>query len=330
MTESILQKVLFTSIKNAMPAHLSIVDVLTELLDLSNDSVYRRLRGETPLSLDELKIICERFQLSLDQVLQLKTDKVLFTDPEANGALTDFLSYQQRMLQQLQYFSQFKMRELLYQSKDVPIFHFYSFKEISAFKSFFWRKSILKEPGYEGKFFSITKFEEIDSFELGQQTLKVYNEIPSSELWNYESITSTIMQIEYYRDSGVFETKEDLNTVVDSCELMLTHLEKQLEAGYKFLPGAGESGYKAPIKFYVNEIILGNNSILINIDGNKLAFINHIILKYIYTADKSFNDKVFTNFYNLTSRSSLISGTGERERTKFFKKIKERLRLCKG
>ena len=330
MTESLLQKQLFKSIKDTMPSNLSIVDALSELLDLSNDSVYRRLRGETPLSLDELKTICERFQLSLDQVLQLKTDKVLFTDPEANGAFTDFLSYQQRMLQQLQYFSQFKMKELFYQSKDVPIFHFYSFKEISAFKSFFWRKSILKEPEYEGKNFSITKFEEIDSFELGQQTLKVYNEIPSSELWNYESITSTIMQIEYYRDSGAFETKEDLIIVVDSCEMMLTHLEKQLEAGYKFLPGAGESGYKAPIKFYVNEIILGNNSILINIDGNKLAFINHIILKYIYTADKSFNDKVFTNFYNLTSRSSLISGTGERERTKFFKKIRERLKLCKG
>ncbi|HSN61426.1 MAG TPA: helix-turn-helix domain-containing protein [Ferruginibacter sp.] len=330
MNESLLQKQLFTFIKEAMPSNLSLVDKLTELLDLSNDSVYRRLRGETPLTLDELKILCEHFQLSLDQVLQLKTDKVLFTDPETNGVQTNFLSYLQRMLQQMQGFARFKEKEMLYQSKDVPIFHFFLFKEISSFKSFFWRKSILKEPEYEGKNFSIMKYEEKDSFELGLQILKTYNEIPSTELWNYESITSTLMQIEYYRDSGVFETKEDLNKVVESCEQMLNHLEKQLEAGYKFLPGTGEAGYKAPIKFYVNEIILGNNSILINLDGYKLAFINHIVLKYIYTADKLFTNKVFNNFYALTSRSALISGTGERERTIFFKKMKERLLLCKG
>lgn len=330
MNESLLQKQLFTSIKEAMPSNLSLVDTLTELLALSNDSVYRRLRGETPLTLDELKILCEHFHLSLDQVLQLKTDKVLFTDPETNGAHTNFLSYLQRMQQQMQGFARFKEKEMLYQSKDVPIFHFFLFKEISAFKSFFWRKSILKEPAYVGKNFSIAKFEEKDTFEMGRQLLKTYNELPSTELWNYESITSTLMQIEYYRDSGVFETKEDLNRVVESCEEMLNHIEKQLEAGFKFLPGAGEAGYMAPIKFYVNEIILGNNSILINLDGYKLTFINHIVLKYIYTADKSFNNKVFNNFHALTSRSALISGTGERERTKFFKKIRERLLLCKG
>ncbi|HQZ76089.1 MAG TPA: helix-turn-helix domain-containing protein, partial [Chitinophagaceae bacterium] len=68
-----LQQQLFSHLKENLPAHLSLVDELCDLLDLSADSVYRRIRGEKPITLSELKKICEHYHLSLDQLLQLKT-----------------------------------------------------------------------------------------------------------------------------------------------------------------------------------------------------------------------------------------------------------------
>ena len=325
MTDANLQKELFSHIKSSLPAHLAMVDALADLLNISYDSVYRRIRGEKPISLNELKVICEHFNISLDQVLQLHSNKVLFTDLEANDSIVNFNHYLEGLIQQLQHFNRFNKKELRYLSKDVPVFHFFYFKELAAFKSFFWSRSILNQPEFENRNFSLADFDVTECFEQGQKILNSYNEIPSTELWNYESINSTILQIEYYRDAGIFETTNDLNTVVESFDATLAHLQKQVEKGRKFMPGLGEAGYKAPLKFYINEIILGNNSILVSLDETKTVFINHIVLKYISTSDKKFTEKAFNNFQNLVSRSVLISETGEKERNKFFKSLRERV-----
>ncbi len=329
MDEASLQKELFLHIKNSLPPHISMVDEIGSLLNLSYDSVYRRIRGEKPVTLNELKILCEHFHLSLDQVLQLHTDKVLFTDLEAHGAVTDFKDYLQGLLSQLNYFNSFENRQLLYLSKDIPVFYFFYTEALAAFKSFFWIKSILNDPGFAAKKFSLKKFDARPYFEMGQKVIAAYNKIPCMELWNYESINSTILQINYYRDAGIFESEDDLQQVLDDCDMMLQHIQKQAEKGHKFLPGAGEAGYDAPFKLYVNEIILGNNSIMVQGDDTRIAVINHIVLKYISTTDKKFTDKAFANFNNLVSRSTLISETGEKERNRFFNAMHERIKECR-
>jgi hypothetical protein len=329
MTDAQLQKEFFEQIKTSLPPHISLVEEMTQLLNISYDSVYRRLRGEKPLPLHELKILCSHFKVSLDQLLQLHYNAVIFTDTEADNVFVNFEQYLQDMLQELQHFNAHTTKQLFYLSKDVPVFYFYYFKELAAFKSFFWAKSILNEPALQTQQFSLKKFDAAPYFNLGQKILKEYNQIPSAEIWNYESISSTVLQLEYYRDAGVFETDEDLNKVADSCDAMLVHLQQQLEKGRKFLPGTGEAGYGAPLQFYINEIILGNNSILVQVDNKKMAFINHIVLKYISTTDERFTTKAFNNFQNLVSRSVLISGTGEKERNKFFNVLRNKVKACK-
>ena len=329
MDEASLQKELFQHIKNSLPPHLSMVDEIGSLLNLSYDSVYRRIRGEKPVTLNELKILCEHFHLSLDQVLQLHTDKVLFTDPEASENVKDFGTYLEGLLAQLNYFNSFGERQLLYLSKDIPVFYFFYSKELAAFKSFFWSKSILSAPEFAEKKFSLADFDNAPYFELGQQVIAAYNKIPCKELWNYESINSTVLQIKYYRDAGIFESENDLHKVLDACDAMLQHIKKQCEKGRKFMPGTGEAGYGAPLKIYVNEIILGNNSIMVEADQSRIAVINYIVLKYISTTDKKFTDKAFANFNNLLSRSMLISETGEKERNRFFNAMHGRINECR-
>ena len=46
MESNELQKQFFTQLKGRLPQHLSMVDEIAELLNISNDSSYRRIRGE--------------------------------------------------------------------------------------------------------------------------------------------------------------------------------------------------------------------------------------------------------------------------------------------
>ncbi|MEI9945168.1 MAG: hypothetical protein WDN26_13230 [Chitinophagaceae bacterium] len=48
----------------------------------------------------------------------------------------------------------------------------------------------------------MAEFPYTDCFEIGQQVLEEHNKINSVELWNLESIHSTINQVAYYKEAG--------------------------------------------------------------------------------------------------------------------------------
>jgi hypothetical protein len=329
MTETDLQKELFVLIKNTLPSHISLVDSIADLLNISYDSVYRRIRGEKPISLNELKILCEHFHLSLDQVLQFKNESVVFDAPEINGSDPDFRVYLKGVLKQMKYFNSFDKREMLYQCKDTPFFYFYLFPEIGAFKTFCWLKTIINNPFYQDKIFSLDDFPFEECNQLGQQIIKEYNILPSTELWNFESFNSSLNQLEYYRDAGLFKTGQDFKTVADSFDKMLNHLQEQAKSGLKFMPGAADINTKMPFKFYINEVLLGSNTIICELDGQRLSIITYNALNYLLTKDVRLGEKLFRGFNTLTSRSALISGTGERERNKFFRVQHEKIAQLK-
>jgi hypothetical protein len=320
-----LQQQLFTYLKENIPPHLSLVDELCDLLDLSHDSVYRRIRGEKPISLTELKRICEHYHLSIDQLLQLENESVLFDAPGMNAVPGEFVEFVKGMLAQFNYFSSFKSKEFQYLCKDVPIWYFYLFPELGAFKTFFWSKTINNHPGLANKLFSLEEYPYEDCFTIGQKVLQLHNLMPCVELWNLESIHSTINQVAYYKDSGNFKNLKDFDAVVNSFHQMLDHLRLQAEKGVKFMPGATDLTYKASIQFYINELYLGNNTMLLQLDDKRLSMISYSIFNYLFTRDERFSNKIANTFNTLLSRSVLISKTGEKERNRFFNTLRDRV-----
>jgi BetR domain len=319
-----LQQQFFNHLKSVLPAHLSLVDEVSGLLNLSPDSAYRRMRGEKPITLPELKKLCEHYKISLDQILQLRNESVLFDAPGMNGETGEFVDYLKAMLAQFKYFNSFKKKEIQYLCKDAPIWYFYLFPEIAAFKTFFWSKTINNHPKLAGKLFSLKEYLYEDCFTVGQQVLQEYNEIHSIELWNLESIHSSINQLAYYKDAGNFKTCDDFVAVVHSFHKMLDHLQLQAEKGVKFMPGAPVPAYKAPIQFYINELILGNNTMLLSLDDKRMTMLSYSIFNYLFTKDERFSTKTLATFNTLLSRAALVSGTGEKDRNKFFNILREK------
>jgi hypothetical protein len=313
-----LQQQLFSVIKDRLPPHLSLVEELQDILQLSADSVYRRVRGEKPVSLPELRIICEHYRFSLDELLNLKGDSVLFQAPGLNGPKLSYKEYLQQMLGQFRYFHNFLNKQMYYLCKDIPFWYFFLFPDMAAFKSFVWMKTIYNDPSYQKKRFSVEEFNVEEYFRMGQEVIASYNLIPSQELWNYESINSTTNQIAYYRDAGIFESKSDLNKVVVAFHDMLDHFELQARIGQKFMPGDSAVSYKSSVDYYINELIIGNNTILLKLDQQRLCLITYSIINYIMTTDPRFADRNFDSFNLLLGRSALISGSGEKERHRFF------------
>src|SRR5688572_9844794 len=137
MEQASIQVMFFQHLKSSLPAHLSMVENVAELLQISIDSAYRRIRGEKPISFDELKILCTSYNISLDQFVHIQTDAIVFNGRSATSSRFNFEDYLKSVLQNVEFMNSFAKKEMLYQNKDIPIFYHFLFPEMAAFKSFF-------------------------------------------------------------------------------------------------------------------------------------------------------------------------------------------------
>ncbi len=323
------QELLFQRIREMLPPSASLTDAVSEILHVSSDSAYRRIRSETPLVLEEAKQLCAHFNLSLDQVLSLKRNSILFENIRINNQQYSYKKYLSDLIGLVKQIDSFKQREVIYLTKDVPLFHNFYFKPLIAFRFYFWMKTILQHPDYLTKAIDlngVTPETEALSIEL----TKAYTQVPSIEIWNTECINSVISQIEFYKDSGLFSSAADIKEVYQSVEETILHLKNQVEYGCKFMPGENPQTKKLNFTFFYNRVVLGDNTILVSTDNIKTAYLNYDVLDYMVTRDESFCDQCMEDLNNLMRRATVISQTSEKQRNIFFgillAKIEDRIK----
>jgi hypothetical protein len=302
---------------------------VSDILHVSSDSAYRRIRGETPLVLEEAKQLCDHFHLSLDQLLSLKSGFTLFQTERIHYKNYTFENYLNGILQQLKQMNSFMKKEIIYLSKDLPFFHNFLKEPLFAFHYFFWTKSILRHPDFESRRFTLDCMTP-EIKKLGADIILAYNNIPSTEIWNTECVNSIIFQVEYYREAGYFSSPADIKTVYDAAEETIYHLKEQAEYGCKFVPGENPQVKRNNFKFFYNRITLGDNTIIAVTDSVKTVFLNYDVMNYMVTRDEKFCNDTYEDLQALIRRSSLISNTSEKQRNIFFNlltgKIQERKR----
>ena len=149
--------------------------------------------------------------------------------------------------------------------------------------------------------------------------------IPSTEIWNIDCINTTIRQIDFYRESKIFRSAQDILTIYNCLEKLLDHIEDQTEYGYKFPYKKREQKSTVPYSVYINEFVLGDNTVAVEMNDDKHVFLSHRVNKYIATADKKFVDYVFETIHLLIKKSTLISNAGEKDRQLFFETTRERI-----
>jgi hypothetical protein len=153
-----LQINLFNHVKSVLPSNLSLADEIADLLEVSVDSAYRRIRGEKQISFEEIQKLSNHFKISIDKILNLKSDSILFSGSYLQHKDFDFLKYlDDNIYKNLAYIASFEQKELIYFSKDIHLFYYCTYPELAAFKFFVWMKTLLQYPAYASEKFSLEK-----------------------------------------------------------------------------------------------------------------------------------------------------------------------------
>jgi len=330
MENNQLQITFFQFIKSKLPAHLSLVDELADVLDISIDSAYRRIRGEKMISLEEISKIAYRFKISIDQLLHLETsDAKVFTGNYVTPANFNFEAYLQKMLEAFIYLNSFKNRELIHFCKDVVIFYYFAYPELAAFKNFAWMKTILNFPHLAQQSFSADIFTSAE-LEISAEIAKQYSLIPGSELMNIGNIHTTLYQIEYYKTARKFRSESELKIIYEQLHKMIDHIEAQAEKGVKFMPGEKETSQSAQYNLFVNDFITGDNSYLATVEGNRISYLVHGHLNYLSTTNTEHTAYHYNFLKNIIEKSVSLSRSSEHLRSGFFYLMHEEIEKSQG
>ncbi|MEO7312552.1 MAG: helix-turn-helix domain-containing protein [Chitinophagaceae bacterium] len=323
-TPAALQRQLFDRIKNQLPSNIALPAELASLLDTSVDSAYRRISGKTLLNLSELRDVCKKFGLSLDQLFQLGEESYLFRGRAMDYQNFEFVEYLQNSIEYLRMLNNAPDKILYYTNRDIPIFYHFGYPSLALFKHHFWMRSIFQSPDYMTTRFKVSDTNE-NLLQIGKTLFTEYAKLPGVEIWNVDCINSTLMQVEYYRETKIFGSDADIEAVYKDIENLLDHIEKQAAMAVKLSVDGKVLNPNAHYQMFKNEFLLGDNTLYGKAGSMESAFVNHNVLNYISTSDPRFCEYTLHTMKNLISRSALISGVNEKDRSKFFYELRARL-----
>jgi hypothetical protein len=295
----------FQKLKPGIPHYSSLVAEVATALQVSVDSAYRRIRGEKLLNFDEISLLCQFFNVSLDEFLCLNTTSILFQSSPKRMEEDALMHWLEDLYGQLHFINSHPRRHLYFLINDLPPF------------------LPLGHLGQEK--FSITKNYLNPYNTLINKIVRGYTRIPSTELWNKDALNTTLRQIESYQDMGLMADKDTTRQVYGSLLEVIDHLEKMAIQGTKSVLGQEPNLESATYTLYLNDIVSGDNTVMAEIGETKITYLNHSVLYFVGSKDRDFNESTFRNMENLIKKSSLLSGSGEKERTLVFNKLRKKV-----
>lgn len=324
-TKTPVQLKFFEKLKQSVPPNISIANEIADVLGISADGAYRRMRGESVLSMDELVKLCRHYKIPPDAIISSDdSTSATFHFRKMINDETGFDDYLKNIYNDLQKINASSPKHIIYAASDPPIFHQFHSPDYAAFKMFFWQKAMLNLPSFEGKKFSAGEIKPAQ-VEMCKKIAATYVQIPSTEIWHEDTIHGNIKLIEYAWDSGFFTSKEDALHICSEYTSMLTVVEKQAAKSSKFIHEEKWAENEGNYTLYQSELQISNNHIFVTAGTMKVLYLTHNTFNSMATTNKVFCDENDAWLKNLMRKSVQISGMAEKQRHTFFKKLQSKI-----
>ena len=318
MPDNTIQQRLLGMVQDQIPDKYSLVFELSELLGISTDSVYRRLRCETLMDITEIQKICLHYNISFDSVCGCEGSGLISFQYKPIKELSDFNNWLSILANDLKALQNKENVHVIYAAIDIPIFHNFRFPLVSYFKSLYWLKSITNHPDFQDVKFSLNKIS--DEFVLkGQAMHQLYAAVPSTEIWTDLITYSLIRQIDFYWDSGEFATKDDALALCSDVEKEFEYLNASARAGSKTPDKPKKVNDKVNFLLYDCDIEIATNCVFVINDNHKTVYLSTQTFNIIKTSNEIFVEESYRWLNSLLKKSTLISDVGEKQRNLFFK-----------
>ncbi len=308
---------LLKAIKQNLPAGMTPIDLLMDILGIGKEAAYRRVRGDVPFTLRETALIAERLKLSLDCIANINPGRVLFElrpqkfyfEEESVEEYKPLLAF----LDSLQIITKQPYSEFTFSCNTFPQFPGHMFYQLFKYSTF---KYMYENENAQ----SIKPFNEINVpekfFKLNQDIiLETMNLKETTYLFYIRFLENIVNELKYFSSIQLID-KEDIELIKNDLHNLIDHIE-ELTVNGKFKTGNKANIYISNVRFDVSYSFIHANDYILSMIG---AFtVNHLT-----ASDETSLHKIKNRIQALKRVSDLISESGEMKRIQF---ISEQRRL---
>ena len=314
-----IQKLFFEIAKNRLSSNLRLADAVGDILQVSSDSAYRRIRGEKELSINELIKLCQYFNISVDSIINYQSDNILFRyTPLDMTDMNNYYTYMKKLKALFDEIANSKEKEIYFAALDIPVVHFMPFLELTLFKVYTWFQSInniqLTYEQFTAKLdipLLTNIYSSIDN---------ASKQIPSTEIWTNNTLSPLLRLMDHYFDLNCFEKKETANLICGQLHQLIENIEKYAEQEVK----KSKNG-EASFRMYLSPVDITNDFMITKRDGIRVTSIKLYTINGIFTSNELFGTEVEKWMKDTTSKSLRLSGASAKERYLFFQSLKNKV-----
>jgi hypothetical protein len=291
--------------------------LLMDDLNLSRDSAYRRVRGETSLSPDEIKILCTKYDISFDKIMGIEGQTVTFQYNPINKRDYTIGGYMAGVNFGFTRLSSQRTATLYLSNLDITVFQLLNFPDLIRLKLLYFAKIYIKAPKYQDVKFSIGWKGDL-SDELILDSLQKYTKIQSVEVIGIDAGKGLIREIVTFYEAGHIESKEDCIALLDQVGKCFDHVEDQMKISKKYIYGYPIPASENKYEINLTNTYLQDNTFLADTNAYRMLYITHNMINYLYTHDTDYVNHSFRVFQNLIQNCSALHGEHAKKRKLYF------------
>ncbi len=298
------QELFFEAIKAALPEYQNMAQSIAEVLKVSTNEAYKKIRGSSILNLQQIIKLSDSFRVPfIYKPDQLPT--VTFDYLSVDQEIPNMLLYLQDLLKNLKQIQQSKHKHITITTDDIPLFHFFKYPELTCFKLFFWSDSVMNT---DVKFDPSGFAAEI--IEISKELNQIYLEIPCTEIWSKDTVHGTIEQIRYAFEAG-YITKALAEQIIEQVRYCLTDMNMYAISTKKTIDPAHTFNW-------YNCDVLGSISYLVDFKDSMACYNRFNTFNYLRTEDQPYCKQTKQWMQGLIMKSVSFSGQGEKHRNKYL------------
>lgn len=329
MTSNELQRAIFEAIQRQAPNEKKLADELAQVLRRTKSGTYKRLNGEVPLSLDDICLLAERYHIPFEKILYPNSTKFLadFSGFSAKSSSSEYLDILENELTALRGAPHLKV---WYVTVGLPDFYYFYFENLTVFQSYIWEKMVWGTPAWQRRNFRLDTPEREVLVKKAKRLANFYAHIEIVEIWNEYVLDTMLRQMLYVAESRLYDREEDLLTVCEEAGALIDHLEDMAFTEKHFMHKGAPLDNSASFRLCYNETMQNNIFILLENGVRKEAYTILNTPNFVKTADPIITDYMHDLALRLFNRAVPLGQNGEKHRTAYFGKLRNKLKFYTG
>jgi len=316
-----LQHKLFETVRQRARSQKHWIDEVAEVLSKSKHAIYKKIQGETLLSLEEAIKLATHYELHLDPLI--RPDTVLSFEFPFQNACTSYQEYLRQIQAQIEMAQRLPDLHIWHTGIELPFIHDHAFPDLVAFKYFIYRKTVWADASYPGEQFDLAASMKDQRFHtLLMDILRKYYQFPSTEIWNSMMLDITLSQVIFSLHSRMFVYPEDALILCSRLKEFLEHMESMAEYGIKYVPGETKG---AGFVLYLNEIAHSINVVLLKSSSGDMLYLGFANPQFMYTHTGPATKNIDRWLQILRSNATPLVRESRKERLAFFASLHKKV-----